>query len=66
MEQRKIGALALTLKAGDSFTIGNEILIHVEKYSSTQIRILVKAPKDLGVERFHTVGELCPQPRCKK
>ncbi len=44
--------LALNLKHGDSFTIGEDILVVVER-NGAQIRVLVRAPKDKNIKRYH-------------
>lgn len=48
---KKLGGLAITMRPGDFVTIGDDILIIIEKYSHTQIRAILKAPKDREIRR---------------
>lgn len=47
--------LALTRTVGESFTIGDDITIHVVAvYSSGRVRLGIDAPRDLAITRDDT------------
>jgi carbon storage regulator CsrA len=49
--------LALTLKTGGQILIGEDIIVTLNKYSPSQIRVVVKAPKSIKIKRSHISEE---------
>lgn len=52
--QNKFGNLCITVYEGDIITIGDDIILRIEKYSPTQIRLGVRAPKNMKIQRHHS------------
>lgn len=55
MDDTDLGTLAITLKEGDSFTIGTDIEVIVAGKTLTRTKLVVKAPKKLRVSRIPKV-----------
>lgn len=47
------GLLVLQLKVGDSLAIGNDILVIIKDRRGDHIRLAIKAPKTVRLERVH-------------
>lgn len=43
--------LAITMKVGGQILIGDDIVITINKYSASQLRVSIKAPKHLKIDR---------------
>lgn len=43
--------LAITMKVGGQILIGDDIVITIKKYTSSQLRVAIKAPKHLKINK---------------
>jgi carbon storage regulator CsrA len=50
--------LAIKLKKGDSFTIGENILVTVVSCGPSAVRVAIKAPEHLRILRHHGSDDL--------
>ncbi len=49
----KRGTLCISLREGEVFTIGHDILVvYSKQMSAKQVKIVIKAPKDMKIERL--------------
>lgn len=51
---KEIGTLAIKRREGESFLIGNEILITVVRIKGKEAAITIRAPKSIRIERLKT------------
>lgn len=54
------GRLVITIRPGDTITIGNEIAIAYEKYSGGQMKMLINAPKSMRILRHEEERDSVP------
>lgn len=56
MKNEGYGRLVVTVRPGDTVTIGDEVAIAYEKYSGHQMKMLINAPKSMRIMRHYATG----------
>lgn len=46
------GLLCLTIKHGQSFTIGTDIIVTIEQTSGNAVKAVISAPKEISIKRI--------------
>lgn len=56
-KENRVGGLCITLKIGSVVTIGEDIILKIDEYNNNQIRMIIRAPKDMKILR-HSFDDL--------
>lgn len=56
------GVLSITVPHDTFVTIGDDILIFVEKHTNKSVRLTFKAPRKLRIDRHNSIGDIPKNP----